>query len=201
MRGTAARFLPEPEEIKKSLSKIKKRWRKGLENSFLAQPSKKYQKSFENYVLAYKNIKDDFYFNKYKKALENYQEYLVDLQNSSEGTNLPQGEVATSVYWLVDKDEVVGVVRIRHQEVDCAGHIGYDISPDFRNRGFGYQILKLALKKAKTIGIEDAVLTCNINNTASKKIIEKNRGILLGTVFDEEENEHLYKYRIPLHSL
>lgn len=38
----------------------------------------------------------------------------------------------------------------------------------------------------------------NIDNIASKKIIEKNNGKLLGTIFDEEENEHLYRYVITL---
>jgi predicted acetyltransferase len=89
-------------------------------------------------------------------------------------------------------------VRIRHQEVECAGHIGYDIAPDCRNRGYGFQILKLALQRAIKIGLEEVILTCNIDNAASKKIIEKNNGKLLGTIFDEEENEWLYKYCITL---
>ena len=169
-----------------------------MKDLFLVEPNKEYQKSFENYVLTYRKINDEHYFNKYKKALENFQEYLNDLHNYSKGDSLPQGEVITSAFWLIDKKEVVGVVRIRRQEVECAGHIGYDISPDFRNRGFGFQILKLALEKAIKIGIEEVILTCNIDNIASKRIIEKNKGKLLGTIFDEEENEYLYKYSITL---
>ena len=169
-----------------------------MKDLFLVEPNKEYQKSFENYVLTYRKINDEYYFNKYKRALENFQEYLNDLYNYSKGDNLSQGEVITSAFWLIDKKEVVGVVRIRHQEVECAGHIGYDISPDYRNRGFGFQILKLALEKAIKIGIEEVILTCNIDNIASKKIIEKNKGKLLGTIFDEEENEYLYKYSITL---
>lgn len=160
-----------------------------MKDLFLAEPDKKYQKSFENYALSYGKINDEHYFNKYKKALENFQDYLKDL---------PQGEVTTSTFWLIDKEEVVGVVRIRHQEVEYAGHIGYDISPNCRNKGYGFQILKLALEKAIKIGIEEAILTCKIDNTASKKIIEKNNGKLLGTIYDEEENEYLYKYSITL---
>ncbi|BCZ47216.1 acetyltransferase [Clostridium gelidum] len=169
-----------------------------MKDLFLVEPNKQYQKSFENYALTYRKINDEHYFNKYKKALENFQDYLNNLQNYSKGNELPQGEVVTSTFWLIDKKEVVGVVRIRHQEVECAGHIGYDISPDYRNRGYGFQILKLALGKAINIGIEEVILTCNIDNTASKKIIEKNNGKLLGTIFDEEDNEYLYKYSITV---
>lgn len=171
-----------------------------MKDLFLVKPNKKYQKSFENYALAYRKINDEHYFNKYKKALENFSDYLNDLNNYSKGNNLPQGEVITSTFWLIDKEEVVGVVRIRHQEVECAGHIGYDISPNCRNRGYGYKILKLALEKSVEIGMEEVILTCNIENIASKKIIEKNNGKLLGTIFDEEENEYLYKYSIALKS-
>lgn len=160
-----------------------------MKDLFLIEPNKEYQKSFENYALAYRKINDEHYFNKYKRALENFQDYLKDL---------PQGEVITSTFWLIDKKEVVGVVRIRHQEIECAGHIGYDISPDCRNRGYGFQILKLALEKAIKIGIEEVILTCNIDNIASKKIIEKNKGKLLGIIFDEEENEYMYKFSIIL---
>lgn len=74
----------------------------------------------------------------------------------------------------------------------------HDISPNCRNMGYGFQTLKLALEKAIKIGIQKGILTCNIHNTASKKIIERNNGKLLGTIYDEEENEHLYKYSITL---
>ncbi|QVK19152.1 GNAT family N-acetyltransferase [Mycoplasmatota bacterium] len=169
-----------------------------MNDLFLAEPNTQYQKSFENYALTYKTKNAEHYFNKYKKALDNYQDYLNDLHNYSKGNGLPQGEVITSTFWLIDNNVVVGVVRIRHQEVECAGHIGYDISPDYRNKGYGFQILKLALEKSVKIGIKEVILTCNIDNAASKKIIEKNKGKLLETIFDEAENEYLYKYSITL---
>jgi len=169
-----------------------------MNDVILVKPNEKYEKSFVNYVLSYEKIKDEHYFTKYKKAIENFQDYLQDLHNYSIGKNLLQGDVITSNFWLIDQHEVVGVVRIRHQEVDSAGHIGYDISPDYRNRGYGFQILKLALQEAINIGLEEVILTCNVDNLASKKIIEKNNGKLLGTIFDEEENEYLYRYCITL---
>lgn len=186
----------KPEERIEYSEKIRNYFKK--EALFLTEPDKKYQNSFQNYALAYRKINDEHYFNKYKKALENFKDYLNDLYNYSDGKNLPEGEVATSTFWLICKNEVVGVVRIRHQEVECAGHIGYDISPDYRNKGYGLQILKLALEKAIKIGLKEVILTCNVNNTASRKVIEKNNEKLLGTIFDEEENEHLYKYSITL---
>lgn len=167
-----------------------------MESSFLITPGKEYKKSFENYVLAYKEAGDNYYYNKYKRALENFDNYLKELQDYSKGIDLHPGDVQTSTLWLIQNDEVVGVVRIRHKEVECAGHIGYDISPAYRNRGYGARILKLALKRASEIGIKKAIVNCEIDNIPSKKIIEKNNGELLGIIFDEEERVHLYTYSI-----
>ena len=166
-------------------------------NLFLSMPNKEYQKSFEDYVIAYKNADDKYYYTKYKKGIENFNEYVGNLYKYSKGIDLSVGEVITSTFWLIDNNEVVGVVRVRHQDVDTAGHIGYDISPCYRKKGYGTQILKLALAEAEKIGIKEAIVTCNIDNISSKKIIEKNNGKLLGTIFDEEENEYLYRYSIP----
>ena len=164
----------------------------------LHEPSIEYKSSFENYVLSYKRINDEFYFSIYKDALEDFQEYLNTLKNSSKGLYIPEGWAATSTFWLIDSNEVVGVVRIRHQDIATAGHIGYDISPNYRNKGYGSHILKLALEKAELLGIKNAIVLCSMDNIISRKIIEKNKGKLLGTVYDEEEDEHLYRYSIKI---
>ena len=167
-----------------------------MNNLFLAKPDKKYQKSFDEYVLAYKTTGDDYYFNKYKRGIENFSEYLTDLHNYSNGIDLPEGEITTSTFWLINHNEVIGVVRLRHQADEFSGHIGADISPYQRNKGYGTQMLQLALEEAAKIGIDEAIVTCNIENISSKTIIEKNKGQFLGAIFDEEENENLYKFSI-----
>jgi predicted acetyltransferase len=167
-----------------------------MESLFLAEPNKEYEQSFQKYVLSYQNINDTFYFDIYKGALDNFDEYITNLINCSKGIDVPKGWVATSTFWLIDKNEVVGVLRIRHKEMPYAGHIGYDIAPDFRNKGYGTEIVKLALEKAKNLGITEAIVNCNIANTASRRVIEKNNGKLLGIILVEDENEELYKYSI-----
>jgi len=171
-----------------------------MKDLFLAKPSKEYEKSFKNYVLSYENEEDEHYFEMYKEGIDNFDQYLKRLENNSKGIDIPEGWVQTSSFWLIHNSEVVGVTRVRHQEVDTAGHIGYDISPCHRQKGYGSEILKLALEEARKIGIQEAIATCNVENIISKKIIEKNNGKLLGTVFDEEENEELYRYSILTNS-
>ena len=168
---------------------------KGL---FLVEPNKEYQESFREYVLVYRDINDKDYYKIYEKSLENFEEYINDLYNYSLGINLPEGMVKTSTFWMIDNDVVIGVVRVRHQEMELYGHIGYDISPYYRNKSYGTQILRLALQKAKEIGIKEPIITCEVNNIASKKTIEKNNGKLLDIIFDEKDNVDVCKYSITI---
>lgn len=167
-----------------------------MKKIFLAKPDKIYENSFKKYAESYKCSGDSYYFEKYKMALDNFDEYIKELEDNSKGINIEKGWVPTSTFWLIDNNEVAGVTRVRHREAGTAGHIGYDISPCFRNKGYGTKILELSLLEASKLGIKEAVVTCNTENSASRKIIEKNGGKLLGTIFDEEENENLFKYTI-----
>lgn len=160
---------------------------------FLSEPQKEYEASFQAYAKAYERTQEVEYFHKYKPALDNFDEYLNWLKNCENGRN---GVIATSSFWLIVQDEVVGVVRIRHQEDPSGGHIGYDISPDHRKLGYGNLILSLALEKARDFQLEEVVVTCEISNVVSKKIIEGHGGIYTGTIYDEEDDEHLFRYVI-----
>lgn len=161
---------------------------------FLTEPKETYEDSFKKYTESYRE--SELYYSKYKKSLINFKGYLQDLDNISKGINIDADSVQTSNFWLIANEDVVGVVRVRHEELDTAGHIGYDISPAYRKQGYGTWILRLSLIKAWNLGIEDVIVTCNTENIASRKIIEKNNGTLLGTVYDEEEDEFLFKFHI-----
>ncbi len=111
----------------------------------------------------------------------NFDGYIAKLQGEERGENLPEGYVPCTTYWLIDKGEFIGRVSIRHQLTPHllreGGHIGYDIRPSKRNKGYGKHLLALALPKAKGLGIHKVLVTCNETNIGSKKIIEQNGGV------------------------
>jgi predicted acetyltransferase len=84
--------------------------------------------------------------------------------------------------WSVLGEEFIGRVDIRHSLVGnlmwYGGHIGYDIRPSVRRKGYGTQQLALALPYARALGIERALITCDDDNLGSIRIIEANGGIL-----------------------
>lgn len=108
--------------------------------------------------------------------------YVQQLRGKSKGIGLPEGFVPSTEFWLVEGNEFLGRLDIRHELTDflhhSGGHIGYDLRPTARGKGYGKLILKLGLAKAKELGIENALVTCDITNLPSKKVIEANGGVL-----------------------
>ena len=111
-----------------------------------------------------------------------FDAYVLMLNQREKGIGLPQGYVPDTIFWLVEGHEYCGRVRIRHTLNDhllnIGGHIGYDIRPSLRRKGYGTKILALALPEAKKIGLDRVLLTCDETNVGSRKIIEKNGGVI-----------------------
>lgn len=136
-----------------------------------------------------------------KKAVaERFKEFIKKLRLQSKGIYPRQGLVPQTVYWLVDGNRFFGKLSIRHKLNPylrkIGGHIGYYIRPDQRGKGFGKLILKLGLKKAKLLGIKDALVTCDITNIKSIKVIEANRGKFVSAVKQGRDLPDKLKYSV-----
>jgi predicted acetyltransferase len=109
-----------------------------------------------------------------------YVEWLRD--QAREDSPRPEGHVPSSSLWWVEDDEYVGRIAVRHrltpQLREVGGHIGYDVRPSARRRGHATAMLQAALPVARSLGIESALLTCDVDNLASRKTIERNGGVL-----------------------
>ncbi|MBP7805070.1 MAG: GNAT family N-acetyltransferase [Candidatus Pacebacteria bacterium] len=149
-------------------------------NPILVLPSIKYKDSFLSVFTEYHDGKLIDNFNQAKYSGD-FSEFLEKIENEREGKFLEEGKVPQTIYWLVDGDKFIGRVGIRHvlndQLLKEGGHIGYSIRPSERMKGYGSVALQLALLKAKDLGIDKALLTCNADNIGSRKIIEKNGGV------------------------
>ena len=58
------------------------------------------------------------------------------------------------------------------------GHIGYDVRPSVRRRGYATLMLRLSLPVAHQLGIDPALITCDDTNVGSRRVIEANGGRL-----------------------
>jgi len=107
-------------------------------------------------------------------------------------------------YWAIDDNKFIGEVVIRlnlnEMTIKNGGNIEFKISKNLYNQGYGSLVLAEALKKAKHHGIIKALLTCNDNDIASIKIIEKNGGKLDTKIINTDLNDQMLtrKYWISL---
>lgn len=164
----------------------------------LVDPNIKYIKTFRKYVYQYKEKKDRFYLEIYAEAFSSFTKYVELLEANAVGKSLPYGWASYRTYWLLNNDEdIVGVIRIREKDFEFYGHIGYDIAPKYRKKGYGTKLLELGLLKAKEMGLNSVVLTCHEKNIGSQKIITNNGGEIINTV-ENPDGEIYYAYIIDL---
>lgn len=110
--------------------------------------------------------------------------------------------VPQTMFWITRGDEYVGRLGLRHALNDkllqFGGHIGYDIRPSMRRRGYGTRALALGLDEARKLGIDRVLVTCSEYNVGSMKIIEANGGVLENTVETPYREELTCRYWIDL---
>ncbi|MBQ6066258.1 MAG: GNAT family N-acetyltransferase [Clostridia bacterium] len=116
----------------------------------------------------------------FRNDYRDFDAYLADLDHAA----AMDGWVPDSVFFLLDedRDRLLGAVNIRHCLNDAlmvtGGHIGDGIRPTERRKGYGTELVRLALLECKKLGIDRVLMTCDRNNIASAKTIVKNGGVL-----------------------
>jgi len=165
----------------------------------LVLPTIRYKQSYEEALEESKNEPGDTILAKPEEG-QSFEEFVQLLNDNTRGKNLPNGWVPATTFWLIDKDELIGRVQIRHVLNDFLlkqnGHIGYFIRPSKRKMGYGKKILQLGLVEAKNLGISKALVTCDEGHFASQKIIEANGGILEDIIETEKGKPKTRRYWI-----
>lgn len=110
--------------------------------------------------------------------------------------------------WLWDGG-FCGQINLRWQRGSTAlpahvlGHIGYCLVPWKQGRGYATQALAQMLLLAREQGLPFVELTTDVGNTASRRVIEKNGGLLL-EVFDKPASNgggEALRFRIELQAV
>jgi predicted acetyltransferase len=131
-----------------------------------------------------------------------FEDYLKRMQILAKGENIPADEVPRNTYFLFCGEKIIGRSEIRRElnpELEIiGGHLGADIRRSERRKGFGILILKLTLEKAKELGLEKILVTCDKNNIASAKTTEKCGGIFEKEIMHNETGSTILHYWIEL---
>jgi predicted acetyltransferase len=126
-------------------------------------------------------------------AFAEYVAWLLDLQ--LEETPRPDGWVPATTLWYVEGDEYLGRLNVRHRLtpvlLELGGHIGYDVRRSARRRGHATAMLAGGLAVAAGMGIDRALITCDVDNVGSRRVIEINGGVF------EDERDGKLRFWVP----
>ena len=105
------------------------------------------------------------------------------------------GFVCQTSWWWIDQEEYVGRISLRHELTPAlrlwGGHIGYDVRRSRRRQGHATAMLAAVLVEAHRRGIDRALVTCDVDNVASRGVIEANGGVL------EDRRGEKLRYWVP----
>lgn len=168
----------------------------------LIQPIKNMELSFRDMAKDYK-IANEMRYQEVFEDNFSFEEYIQKLVNNSKGEDLKPGYVPSSTFWLIDnKEKILGVSRLRHYLVAHlekeGGHIGYDVPPSQRKKGYGTILLKYTLEKAKKMGMRKILITCDTDNVGSSKIIQHNGGVLENEIISDNSGKKVSRFWIKL---
>ena len=169
----------------------------------LVEPAEKFEASYRSLVAEFVARKETLIPIVLQYEASDFKAYIQRLRNEAEGIGLPAGYVPASTFWLVDgQNELVGVAHLRQRLneslMSYGGHVGYGVRPTRRNEGFATLLLRLVLQRAKALGIDRALVTCDKKNLASARVIVKNGGVLESEVPREGEEIIIQRYWIRI---
>ena len=117
-----------------------------------------------------------------------FDRYLEVLEEQERGVGLPTpNHVPSTFLFAFLGDRIVGRTSIRHhlnaRLERVGGHIGYVVVPEFRRRGYATEIMRQSVALARNrFGLRRLLVTCDEDNVASVRVIEKNGGVLENVV-------------------
>ena len=118
----------------------------------------------------------------------------------SNGDYLPKGNTPYTRYFLCDDaGNIYAQGDVRHAPTDelttYSGYIGYGVLPSKRRQGYGTIMCAKLLEKASEF-YKEVIITCRDDNMGSRKVIEKNGGVLLEIRYWKKNDCFMRRYMV-----
>lgn len=138
------------------------------------------------------------------RRMEDPLEWLAFNRLAEQPETKPDNWVPSEQFaFLRESDrKIVGMIQFRHEFNDFlrefGGNIGYSVHPNERRKGYAKRMLTECLKVCKAFGLERVLITCLVENEASRRTILSCCGVYERTTYCERDNVNLERYWIEL---
>ena len=142
-------------------------------------PNKEYLETVKSGVREFVEMPSNFDTYSTKRILQyfknDFNNYLTDMEAARKGIGLKIGGVSDTELWLIENKKFIGLFNLRHRLTDemmgkGIGHIGYEIIPSMRQKGYAKAGIILALDYFKNVlKLDKILITCKKNNIPSVK--------------------------------
>src|SRR4029078_2412179 len=111
-----------------------------------------------------------------------------------DGRKVPR--IPGPIFWIWD-GTFCGQINLRYQTAALyrppyvSGHVGYAIVPWKQRQGIATAALRVLLPIAAVRGLPKVLITCDEDNDASRKVIERAGGIFAGSARSDEHGAKL----------
>jgi len=89
--------------------------------------------------------------------------------------------VPSTVFWYISRENYLGTLVIRHhltpELTEVGGHVGYHVVAPWRRLGHATRMLAAGLVECRRLGLDRVLLTCDMDNEPSRKVILANGGV------------------------
>jgi len=133
--------------------------------------------------------------------------FLAEFTRRGGTVTLPDGREVPKLPWMVRwmwDGDFAGSINFRWQPgtgdlpAHVLGHIGYAVVPWKRRRGYATAALGMMLEEARRVGLPYVEVTADMDNTVSRRTIEKNGGRFVETFVSIWGPKPEARYRIGL---
>jgi len=147
--------------------------------------------AYEDYISEWENANEHIVPSSSKRNGKTFVQLMNKWKEDETDIAYKNGFVPSTLFFLVDDNQIIiGAIHYRHvlnqRLLENGGNIGYGVRASERQKGFASLMLNLLLEKIDNGNIDKVMLTCDEDNTASARTIEKCGGILQDKVIFED---------------